>query len=364
MTRVRGRMNNAFDPASDAEALDPATRELVEARSERLGPAYRLFYSDPVHVVRGLGTRLWDADGNEYLDAYNNVVSVGHAHPRVAAAVAEQMGTLCTHTRYLHEGILRYAGELLDDASAGRRGPRHVHLHGLRGQRPRAADRQVPHRPRRRDHHRRGLPRQLRADRGDLARRWARTRRSAPWVRQVRAPDSYRGGLAAALAATSRPIATCERHGNGVAAFIVDSRVQLRRHLHPPIDVLGAGRRRGARGRRPVHRRRGPVRLRPARRRPVGLPAPRRRPRHRHARQADGQRASRSPGSPSRREVVADFGARRPLLQHLRRQHRRHRRGAGGARRHPRRGRWSRTRAASARSCAPGSPRCGSATRS
>ena len=54
-------------------------------------------------MVRGRGTRLWDADGTEYLDAYNNVVSVGHANPRVVEAVHEQMQTLCTHTRYLHE---------------------------------------------------------------------------------------------------------------------------------------------------------------------------------------------------------------------------------------------------------------------
>ena len=54
MTRVRGPDEQRVRPAR-AEGLDPATRELVEARSERLGPAYRLFYTDPVHVVRGLG---------------------------------------------------------------------------------------------------------------------------------------------------------------------------------------------------------------------------------------------------------------------------------------------------------------------
>ena len=56
---------------------------------------------------------LYTADGAEYLDVYNNVPSVGHAHPRVTAAIAEQAATLNTHTRYLHEGIVRYAEELL-----------------------------------------------------------------------------------------------------------------------------------------------------------------------------------------------------------------------------------------------------------
>lgn len=109
----RGKMNNAFDPAT-ADELLPQSRQIVERRARLLGPAYRLFYSNPVQVSRGLGSRLWDEAGNEYLDAYNNVVSVGHANPRVVEAVHEQMQTLCTHTRYLQEGILNYAADLLD----------------------------------------------------------------------------------------------------------------------------------------------------------------------------------------------------------------------------------------------------------
>jgi 4-aminobutyrate aminotransferase-like enzyme len=56
---------------------------------------------------------LYDADGVEYLDCYNNVASLGHAHPRVTAAIAQQAAVLNTHTRYLHEGIVRYAEDLL-----------------------------------------------------------------------------------------------------------------------------------------------------------------------------------------------------------------------------------------------------------
>ena len=40
----------------------------------------------PVHLVKGVGSHLWDADGEEYLDVYNNVASVGHCHPRVVEA--------------------------------------------------------------------------------------------------------------------------------------------------------------------------------------------------------------------------------------------------------------------------------------
>ncbi|MGE3538949.1 MAG: aspartate aminotransferase family protein [Candidatus Tectimicrobiota bacterium] len=51
-----------------------------------------------VTIVRGQGTRLWDETGKEYIDcaAGMGVASVGHAHPRVAAALAEQAQTLIT----------------------------------------------------------------------------------------------------------------------------------------------------------------------------------------------------------------------------------------------------------------------------
>jgi len=86
---------------------------LIEARERVLGPANRLFYDRPVHLVRGQGSHVFDADGARYLDAYNNVVSVGHCHPHVIDAVTRQMSTLNTHTRYLHRGIVDYSERLL-----------------------------------------------------------------------------------------------------------------------------------------------------------------------------------------------------------------------------------------------------------
>src|SRR3954468_13388137 len=86
---------------------------LIVSRERVLGPAYRLFYDQPVHLVRGQGSHLFDADGVRYLDAYNNVASVGHCHPHVVDAVSRQMATLNTHTRYLDEAILHYSADLL-----------------------------------------------------------------------------------------------------------------------------------------------------------------------------------------------------------------------------------------------------------
>ena len=77
--------------------------DLLSRRRRAMGPAYRLFYSKPVHLVRGEGVWLFDVDGKRYLDCYNNVASVGHCHPHVVKALSEQAATLNTHTRYLHE---------------------------------------------------------------------------------------------------------------------------------------------------------------------------------------------------------------------------------------------------------------------
>ena len=66
-----------------------------------------------MHIVRGEGPWLFAADGTRYLDAYNNVAVVGHAHPTVTQAVSRQLRVLNTHSRYLHHGIVELAERLL-----------------------------------------------------------------------------------------------------------------------------------------------------------------------------------------------------------------------------------------------------------
>ena len=89
------------------------TERLEQRRTRLLGPNVRLFYDQPLHLVRGQGTWVWDADGRKYLDCYNNVPHVGHCHPRVTEAIARQASLLNTHTRYLHDGILDYVERLV-----------------------------------------------------------------------------------------------------------------------------------------------------------------------------------------------------------------------------------------------------------
>ena len=104
-------MVNAYVPGHGN--LAPEDQALIARRQRLLGPAYRLFYETPVHLVRGDGVWLYDPHGKPYLDCYNNVASLGHCHPHVTEATARQASTYASHTRYLNEVVLDCAEKLL-----------------------------------------------------------------------------------------------------------------------------------------------------------------------------------------------------------------------------------------------------------
>jgi 4-aminobutyrate aminotransferase-like enzyme len=56
---------------------------------------------------------MFDSGGNTFLDAYNNIMLVGHCHPRVVDATAKVMRRLNTNTRYLYDELLDYGERLL-----------------------------------------------------------------------------------------------------------------------------------------------------------------------------------------------------------------------------------------------------------
>ena len=98
--------------AAPPDAFDREPR-LLEERRRRLSPALSVAYDPaPIHIVRGRGSLLYDAAGRDYLDLVNNVCQVGHAHPAVAAAIAEQAARLNTNTRYLYGQLTDYAEAL------------------------------------------------------------------------------------------------------------------------------------------------------------------------------------------------------------------------------------------------------------
>jgi len=86
--------------------------EIVRLRRELLLPNLSISYEKPIKFVRGEGVWLIDDGGRAYLDCFNNVCHIGHAHPAVVEAMAKQAGTLNTNTRYLHDNIVAYAERL------------------------------------------------------------------------------------------------------------------------------------------------------------------------------------------------------------------------------------------------------------
>ncbi|MGA0372545.1 MAG: aminotransferase class III-fold pyridoxal phosphate-dependent enzyme, partial [Paracoccaceae bacterium] len=88
--------------------------DVLAKRKSHFGGNLSISYKDPVMLVRGWRHHLFDEWGRPYLDAYNNVPHVGHAHPRLAEIAADQMHRVNTNTRYLHKVQTEFAETLLN----------------------------------------------------------------------------------------------------------------------------------------------------------------------------------------------------------------------------------------------------------
>ena len=100
----------------------PDTADLHRRRDAVFGDALaELTYTDPMHLVRGSGATLTDSSGRTYIDAYNNVPVVGHAHPRVSGAIADQARLLSINLRYLHPRAIELAERLVATMPLGAR---------------------------------------------------------------------------------------------------------------------------------------------------------------------------------------------------------------------------------------------------
>ncbi len=91
--------------------------EAVRKHKEFLFPAVATYYQEPVALVKGEGEYVWDEQGNRYLDCFGGVltVSVGHANPRVNAAIIEQTNKIQhTSALYVNENQSNLAEKLAE----------------------------------------------------------------------------------------------------------------------------------------------------------------------------------------------------------------------------------------------------------
>jgi 4-aminobutyrate aminotransferase-like enzyme len=91
----------------------PDKAEILAQRHRHFAGNLSLTYARPVMLLRGWRHHMFDEWGRPYLDAYNNVPHVGHAHPRIQAVAAAQLARLNSNTRYLHPAQTAFAEKIL-----------------------------------------------------------------------------------------------------------------------------------------------------------------------------------------------------------------------------------------------------------
>lgn len=89
------------------------TSQIVERRALDMGKSLSVSYQRPIHMIGAAFQYMYDAEGNTILDAYNNIIQVGHCHPHVVVAGQRTMAKLNTNTRYLYDELAQYSELLL-----------------------------------------------------------------------------------------------------------------------------------------------------------------------------------------------------------------------------------------------------------
>jgi acetylornithine/N-succinyldiaminopimelate aminotransferase len=113
-------MNMTDPPAADAKRSTSAEVD-VRALDERY--AMPTYARTPVEFVRGEGARLWDSEGREYLDFFAGLAvhNAGHCHPRIVAAIRDQVGELAgVSNLYLTEPAAHLAERLAESSLGGK----------------------------------------------------------------------------------------------------------------------------------------------------------------------------------------------------------------------------------------------------
>ncbi len=236
----RSAMLGSFPRESFDTAAALASRQRATGRNVSIG------YREPLRLVRGWMQFLFDATGRRYLDAYNNVPHVGHCHPAVVRAAADQLRVLNTNTRYLHDSLALFAERL----TATLPSPLRVcYIVNSGSEANELALRLARAHTRRRNmlvldaaYHGNTTslidisPYKFSGPGGEGA---------PAWVHTVASPDVYRGEFKAAdpdagrkyAAVVARTVARLEREG-GICAFIAESAPSVGGQLILPCDYL------------------------------------------------------------------------------------------------------------------------------
>lgn len=97
--------------------------EILKVRKKHLYHNKTAMYEQPIQLVKALGSRVWDSEGVEYLDAIGGIVciSAGHNHPRIVKKLKDMLdNNAIQHTTYLYlSGYLANLAEKISQQAPG-----------------------------------------------------------------------------------------------------------------------------------------------------------------------------------------------------------------------------------------------------
>jgi 4-aminobutyrate aminotransferase-like enzyme len=91
---------------------DHSEADLMSRREAVLADVQEHYYARPPRIERGWRHHLIARDGRVFLDMVNNVTVLGHSHPRVARAIADQWRTFNSNSRFHYASIVALAEKL------------------------------------------------------------------------------------------------------------------------------------------------------------------------------------------------------------------------------------------------------------
>lgn len=109
------KATDSFRAASGFPCLIKSNiQKTIEEREQFFSTSLSISYSTPIEMHQSALQYMYDTEGNTFLDAYNNIMIVGHCHPKVVQAGQQTMARLNTNTRYLYPELNSYAKKLLN----------------------------------------------------------------------------------------------------------------------------------------------------------------------------------------------------------------------------------------------------------
>ncbi len=99
-------------PSETSSRSAESSDDLLARREALLADVLEHYYAQPPRIERGWRHHMIADDGRVFVDMVNNVTVLGHSHPRVARAIAEQWRTFNSNSRFRYESIVALAEKL------------------------------------------------------------------------------------------------------------------------------------------------------------------------------------------------------------------------------------------------------------